>query len=482
MKEIEQSRTPEALYSAIEKHSVESKDLSRESVYREARNALIRFRKVYSKLPDLPEHLENAVVGLQEVMDWCIRAIDIVYHMVVDMDRSVIDGFISKLNKLKRLPASDFPEIHNDVWRKAEDRARRICDKYQTGKKRPRGLETFNYCSRRTRFLYTSSIISSLADVADRKAGKPNRLSHLLTHSSTTIDPLSKQLEDAYTEMDFYRSVEKIYRLMDSDYTAALATLEERISIVFEEWNKLSDTDTGDLLDKYDELRGLKLRDRIVGLERAYSINSIVDTELFGRNLDLAFGGEARETVVDGVVKILNNISGKIKERSRIKQSKKGEKAIGNLLTMPVRSSKDNWEAIKSEYGINKRDFGKKINFVSDSFKRKVIFRDVEHAFVLASEGFAKPAVILAGGVIEELLRLYLKYKKIAAAGNTFNEYIKACEQNKLLQTGIGKLSDSAREFRNFVHLSKESTKKHSITKAAAKGAVSSIFIIANDF
>jgi hypothetical protein len=43
-------------------------------------------------------------------------------------------------------------------------------------------------------------------------------------------------------------------------------------------------------------------------------------------------------------------------------------------------------------------------------------------------------------------------------------------------------LSDSAREFRNFVHLSKESTKKHSITKAAAKGAVSSIFTIANDF
>ncbi|HUU17272.1 MAG TPA: hypothetical protein VMW72_08990 [Sedimentisphaerales bacterium] len=171
----------------------------------------------------------------------------------------------------------------------------------------------------------------------------------------------------------------------------------------------------------------------------------------------------------------------KIKEKSRMKQSKNEEKAERSVLTMPVRSSKDNWEDIKSEYDISKRDFGKKINFVSDSFKRKVIFRDVEHAFVLASEGFAKPAVILAGGVIEELLRLYLKHKNIAAAGNTFNEYIKACEQNKLLQTGIGKLSDSAREFRNFVHLSKESTKKHSITKAAAKGSVSSIFTIAND-
>jgi len=171
----------------------------------------------------------------------------------------------------------------------------------------------------------------------------------------------------------------------------------------------------------------------------------------------------------------------KIKEKSRMKQSKNEEKDEGTVLTMPVRSSKENWEAIRVEYGISKKDFGKKINFVSNLFKRKVIFRDVEHAFVLASEGFAKPAVILAGGVIEELLRLYLKHKNIAVADNTFNEYIKACEQNKLLQAGIGKLSDSAREFRNFVHLSKESTRKHSITKAAAKGSVSSIFTIAND-
>ena len=482
MKEIEQSRTPEALYSAIEKYSAESEDLSREIAYREALYAVIRFRKVYSKLPDLPDHSENAVAGLQELMDWCIRAIDIVDYMVGDMDRNVIEGFIRKLNKLKGLPASGFPKIHKDVWRKAEDRARRICDKYQTGKKRPRGLETFNYCSSRTRFRYTASIISSLADVADRKAGKPNRWSHLRSRNLITTDPLSKQIDDEYTKMDFYRAVEKIYRLMDSDYTAALATLEEMISILFEEWNKLDATNTGDLLNKYDKLKGIKLQDSIDRLARAYSIGSIVDTALFGPNLDLTFGGEARETVVDGIVKILHNISRKIKERSLMKKSKKDEKAVGRVLTMPVRSSKDNWEAIKSEYGISKRDFGKKINFVSDSFKRKIIFRDVEHAFVLASEDFSKPAVILAGGVIEELLRLYLKHKNIAAAGNTFNEYIKACEQNKLLQTGIGKLSDSAREFRNFVHLSKEGTKKHSITKAAAKGAVSSIFTIANDF
>jgi predicted GIY-YIG superfamily endonuclease len=85
-------------------------------------------------------------------------------------------------------------------------------------------------------------------------------------------------------------------------------------------------------------------------------------------------------------------------------------KAEGSMLMITVRSNKDIWEAIKSEYDISKMTFGKKINFVSDSFKRKIIFRDVEHAFVLASQGFSKPALILAGGVIEELLRLYLVF------------------------------------------------------------------------
>ena len=165
-----------------------------------------------------------------------------------------------------------------------------------------------------------------------------------------------------------------------------------------------------------------------------------------------------------------------------IKQSKNGVEAEGSVLTMPVRSSKDNWDAIRNEYDISKRDFGKKINFVSDPFKRKIIFRDVEHAFVLASQGFSKSAVILAGGVIEELLRMYLKHKKIKPKDKRFGEYIKACEDNKLLKHGVSRLTDSIRDFRNLVHIEKEKEKRYTISKATAKGAVASIFTIANDF
>ena len=164
------------------------------------------------------------------------------------------------------------------------------------------------------------------------------------------------------------------------------------------------------------------------------------------------------------------------------KPVERGRKAEGSKIMVTARTSNENWEAIRGEYDISKKDFGKNINFVSDSFKKKVIFRDVEHAFVLASGGLPKPAVILAGGVIEELLKLYLEHKKIEPKSKRFADYIKACEDNDLLKRGVSRLTDSIRDFRNLVHLDNEKTKRHTISKATAKGAVSSIFTIANDF
>lgn len=152
---------------------------------------------------------------------------------------------------------------------------------------------------------------------------------------------------------------------------------------------------------------------------------------------------------------------------------------------IPMATTAQAWEAIEKEFGITKKAFGKKINFVSDNFKRKLIFRDVEQAYTLVQLSYAKPAVILAGSVIEELLRLYLKQKGYfpkKPLKMDFNGYIRTCEQEKLLEKGISRLTDSVRHFRNIAHLRKEETKKRTISQATAKGAVSSIFTIANDF
>jgi hypothetical protein len=140
------------------------------------------------------------------------------------------------------------------------------------------------------------------------------------------------------------------------------------------------------------------------------------------------------------------------------------------------------WSEIEKEYDLTKRAFGIKINFVSDKFVREIIFRDVGQAYMLAKIGFPKPAVILAGSIIEELLRLYLKHRKITISNKTFDGYIQACKDNKLLKSAVYSLTDSVRHFRNHVHLAKEKNKKHTISKATAKGAVASIFTLANDF
>lgn len=145
-------------------------------------------------------------------------------------------------------------------------------------------------------------------------------------------------------------------------------------------------------------------------------------------------------------------------------------------------SIRNTWNDIRDNFGISKQTFGKKWNFVTDKYKRKIIFRDIEHAYLLVKDGFPKPATILAGSVIEELLRLYLESKNIKPARNTFEGYIKACESNGILKSAISRLSDSVRHFRNLVHLEKEKGKKDTISKVASLGAVSSIFTIVNDF
>ena len=167
--------------------------------------------------------------------------------------------------------------------------------------------------------------------------------------------------------------------------------------------------------------------------------------------------------------------------RKLLSDAEKQKETSSEMATVSF-SSADTWREIKREYDVSKRSFGKRINFVRDEFKRKVIFRDIEQAFLLAHHGFHKPSIVLAGGVIEELLRLYLECKNVGPTRNNLDSYIRACEDNGLLKTAIHRLADSVRQFRNIVHLERESSSKYTISKATAKGAVSSVFTIANDF
>lgn len=140
------------------------------------------------------------------------------------------------------------------------------------------------------------------------------------------------------------------------------------------------------------------------------------------------------------------------------------------------------WSEIEKDYDISKIAFGKKFNFIKEQFTRKVLFRDVEQAYLLSEAGFSKPAVILAGSVIEELLRQKLKHENINVSNNTFESYIEAYKNKRPSKLALHSLTNSVRHFRNLVHISKEKSIKHSISKATSKAAVSAIFTIINDF
>jgi len=175
-------------------------------------------------------------------------------------------------------------------------------------------------------------------------------------------------------------------------------------------------------------------------------------------------------------------LDGLRKEMQEVDMQAKKEKEPTLGSAQGMLDVRDVWSEIESEYDESKKSFGKRISFVKDEFKRKVIYRDIEQAFTLARGGFNKPAVVLAGGVIEELLRLYLEHRGVTPRNRNLDSYIKACEDEGLLKTAISRLADAVRQFRNIVHLEKEISTRHTISKATAKAAVSSIFMIANDF
>lgn len=164
----------------------------------------------------------------------------------------------------------------------------------------------------------------------------------------------------------------------------------------------------------------------------------------------------------------------------RLKEFERAQAKPASTGKAQVKLSSSAWSQIEKDFGVSKKAFGKKINFVKDDFKRKIIFRDVEQAYVLSQNDFNKPAVILSGSIIEELLRLYLNHKGIKPVKDDFYNYIQACQKD--LKSAVHKLTDSVRDFRNFVHMEKEASSRHTISKATAKGAVASIFTLINDF
>lgn len=91
--------------------------------------------------------------------------------------------------------------------------------------------------------------------------------------------------------------------------------------------------------------------------------------------------------------------------------------------------------------------------------------------------GFDKSSIILAGGVIEEILLHLLQSKGCSVQGKKFFELINLAKQESIFEKSIHGLLDPLRDFRNLVHIEKE-RKEFSADKAMAKTAISALFLI----
>lgn len=139
------------------------------------------------------------------------------------------------------------------------------------------------------------------------------------------------------------------------------------------------------------------------------------------------------------------------------------------------------WKHIKSKYGLNQQVIGVKINFIKDSFRRSIILRDIKDAVFALENDMTKIAVVLSGGVIEEILRCKLESKNIKPARENFYNYIETCLNNNIIKKNTANLLHAIRDFRNLVHLKNEESRKDRISGNEASTTINSIFTLLKD-
>lgn len=135
------------------------------------------------------------------------------------------------------------------------------------------------------------------------------------------------------------------------------------------------------------------------------------------------------------------------------------------------------WVAIQKDHGLTKRVIGKKLNFVKEKTLKDILFRDIEQAYLLLHHKFYKPAIIISGGALEEILKEFLKHNQKIPSGNRFVDCIEVAKKHSLFSNGIISLLDSMRDFRNLVHIDKERAGQK-VGIQLARTAVSALFLI----
>lgn len=126
----------------------------------------------------------------------------------------------------------------------------------------------------------------------------------------------------------------------------------------------------------------------------------------------------------------------KNKTRQKISQKLKGRTAWNKEI---------GWGVIeKKKISISKKGL---LNFIQDQKTKSILTRDYAYAEICKEQGMFKPAIILYGSIIEEILRYILKSE------DNFSKLINKAQDKKLIEASLIRKIDFIRDFRDYVHI-----------------------------
>jgi hypothetical protein len=316
--EIDDAKTPRELFEAIHELLTAKKGTpdpaSLAVAYQVARTKIVTFRDTLSALPKLPTHNAAPAAGLQECMEWCTQAKDVIHDTLARMDPQVINGMASILEEVRALPQKACPPIDSGLFDKAMTRAQRTANRWVSRGRTPRRIPftTHDETHQTDRLAEAAAAVSELTAVVGARVRRerPSTLIDMARGIGRTADAAREEpspWQIAYDQKQLLIGAERIYRLMDRAYEEGLAALEQAVRDRLNRFNELGRAPTGDMLDVYDKLTGGPVLEAVKKLGPACRLDQIVEDQLLfatvGPNCKyLLFGHKPMDSLIAEIV------------------------------------------------------------------------------------------------------------------------------------------------------------------------------------
>jgi len=310
LESVDHCKTPRALYECL-KETLEWRSLfspkELEDTVNIVRPKAIGFRNSFRKLPSIPPARSNPMATLQDIMQWCIDADQVVDSLVGHFDSRVLSGIITLLQECEQL---DAPLPSKDTFGKVMDKVDEIMKRHERKPKR-RNYTCHWYYAPNYRSIWIHHAVTikevvgllylrkdmevsfnrcfkkqkRLAQNERRNGTEKQRHDVFFKDGSIEKVTLKKKYEDVFLkswDAEYYRIVLRICRLLDINYRDIYSEFESTYNTWLAEMNRLLGTPTGKQLSIYAKLKGLEFFTRWRHLSDDKGLLRIVDFKLHG--------------------------------------------------------------------------------------------------------------------------------------------------------------------------------------------------------